>query len=83
MCDDHGVASKYQHNLNARCAIWCRRDYGPVFGSGFDIACVNNSNISTKSYSSSGNYSIKKRTTLCGQFSGYTIDEIEVFSIQI
>jgi hypothetical protein len=68
---------------NANCSIVCRSDYGPTFGSGYDICICNNSNTTTGSYSNLGNsYQHPQPSQGASYLAGshqFNLSEIEVF----
>eukprot|EP00479_Gromia_sphaerica_P008068 TRINITY_DN293_c0_g1_i3.p1 TRINITY_DN293_c0_g1~~TRINITY_DN293_c0_g1_i3.p1 ORF type:complete len:191 (+),score=30.33 TRINITY_DN293_c0_g1_i3:729-1301(+) len=82
--DNEGAGAKYQHNKYPTNAIYCGSNFGPIFGGGHDLYICDNSNTKTGSYTNTPHsYSVPANTTLCGQHKNYTINEIEVFSVQI
>jgi hypothetical protein len=68
---------------NANCSIICSSDYGPMFGSGYDICICNNSNTTTGSYLNMGNSNQHPQPSqgasyIAGSYQ-FHLSEIEVF----
>jgi hypothetical protein len=68
---------------NANCSIICSSDYGPMFGSGYDICIYNNSNTTMDSCSDLGRsyqhpQPSQGQSYLAGSYQ-FQLSEIEVF----
>ena len=68
-------------------AIYCRSDYGPIFGRSYDLAIVSEPNISNRCWASLNNsyqcpFGQNGTTFLTGN-EYFTVNEIEVFMIEL
>lgn len=83
------ITGKTKHqlkNANGVNAVYHKSDYGPTFGSGFDIYICNSANSLSTSYSKigysydAGNFTSTSTTYLAGG-STFNVYEIEVYSV--
>jgi hypothetical protein len=83
------VTNSTKHAVtNPDCAIFCTSEAGPVFGAGYDLFICSNSNIVEDSNSILGmtykaNDNLGDLTSYLGGASNFTVEEIEVFKVNI